>query len=158
VVAPREASRRNSFFILIALPAAVGVVAACLALLGSSNPDPTFDPANLARSSGRRFPLTISPDPVMLGTLNAGQHTQFELVLANSGTEPVTVARVATSCPCLSVQQVPIRIGPTETRTLVLYFDPSDEPDFRGGLSIEVVGHDENDSTVFTTRVIVEVR
>ena len=72
--------------------------------------------------------------------------------------QPVTVVRVATSCPCLSAKQVPIRIGPAETRTLVLCFDPSDEPDFQGGLSIEVAGHDENDSTVFTTRVNVDVR
>jgi len=40
---------------------------------------------------------------------------------------------------------------------LVLCFDPSDEPDFHGGLSIEVVGHDENGSTVFMARVNVNV-
>jgi len=154
---PSKASRLNSFCIWTAVPAVVGVVAACLALPGSSTLDHTPAHVNPASSSGRHFPLTISPDRVELGTLNSGQSAQAELVLANSGRQPVTLVRVATSCPCLRAKTVPIRIGPAEARILVLCFDPSDEPDFHGGLSIEVVGHDENGSTVFMARVNVNV-
>ena len=51
-----------------------------------------------------------------------------------------------------------ITLGPGESADLAVRFDSLDQPDFRGGLSIEVAGHGVTGEVVFATHVGLEVR
>jgi hypothetical protein len=115
-------------------------------------------PRNLPSAERGGCPLAISPDPISLGTLDPGQSASAKLTLRNSGQCPVTVATVHTSCPCINVSGQPAYIGPGLTVSLTVEFDPAQEPDFRGGLSIDVFGRDPPGELVFQTHVRLEVR
>lgn len=107
---------------------------------------------------GSRFPLEISPDPILLGTLFPGRSAIAKLTVRNSGSRPVIVESIETSCPCLNVAKQWARLGPRQTADLTVRFDPADEPDFRGCLSIDVIGREPGGEIAFRTRVEVEVR
>jgi len=144
---------------LLAATAALGsLTALSLALLGSTPPNQIPPPLKLASSTGPRFPLEISPDPISLGILDPGRSAVAKLTLRNSGSHPVIVAWVETSCPCLSVAEQTTDIGPGQAADLTLKFDPTNDPDFRGGLSIDVIGRDPPGGIVFRTRAQIEVR
>jgi hypothetical protein len=49
-------------------------------------------------------------------------------------------------------------VGPGESAEVRVAFDPSREPDFRGGLSIDVVGYGSMGAIAFRTRVDLDVR
>ena len=68
------------------------------------------------------------------------------------------VARVGTSCPCLNVADQSINIGPGEAADLTVKFDSVHDPDFRGGLSIDVIGRGPAGGIVIGTRVDLDVR
>jgi len=70
----------------------------------------------------------------------------------------VIVAMVETSCPCLNVAEQSTNIGPGQAAELTVKFDPTDDPDFRGGLSIDVIGRDPRGGIVFRTRAQIDVR
>ena len=114
----------------------------------------TADPFNSAVSGA---PLQVSPDPVSLGSLSPGQQATGRITLRNPGQSPVIVERVETSCSCLDVGPFPIKIEPGRSANLTVRFDPADEPDFRGRLSIEVIGRGPTDLLAFRTRVGIEV-
>jgi hypothetical protein len=67
------------------------------------------------------------------------------------------IERIETSCPCLATTPGSIRISPGESKVLAIEFDPSAEPDFRGGLSVDVTGH-AGERVAFHTLVNVDVR
>ena len=93
----------------------------------------------------------ISPDPVSLGSLIAGQHANARITLRNSTPRPVEIQRVETSCPCLCVEPTSLNIGAGEVEEVMVAFDPSEAPDFRGGLAIDVVGYGSTGEIVFRT-------
>jgi hypothetical protein len=70
----------------------------------------------------------------------------------------VAVERIETSCPCLQVDPKSLQIGPGERISLRVTFDPSHDPDFRGGLAIDVTGYTKDGSIVFRRRVDLDVR
>jgi hypothetical protein len=78
--------------------------------------------------------------------------------LRNPGPRPVSVERIETSCPCIRVEPARFKVGPGEFAELVARFDPSHDPDFRGGLSIEVVGRSSRDFVLFRARVNLDIR
>jgi len=80
------------------------------------------------------------------------------IALHNSSRQPAIVERIQTSCPCLHVEKQSITLRPGESADLPVRFDSLDEPDFRGGLSIEVVGRGVTGGVVFATQVNVQVR
>lgn len=90
--------------------------------------------------------------------LSPGQSVSAEATLRNRGDRPVAVERIEISCPCLRVEPGALNIDPGERRTLLLRFDPSEEPSFRGRLAIEVTGRGPMGESVFGTRVTLEVR
>jgi hypothetical protein len=94
---------------------------------------------------------------VSLGVVGIGQEARADLTLANPGSQALTIERVETSCSCLTIAPRSIRIAPGESKTLSLEFDPSEEPDFRGGLSIDVTGFAAG-GVAFHTRAKLEVR
>lgn len=142
-----------------ALPAAFAIAACALLIPRSSTPnDRAPNPSNPKGSTGRHSPIEISPDPLSLGTLHPGQSATVRMILHNSGPRSVIVERVETSCPCLQVEDRSIDLPSGESAPLTLVFDSSDEPDFRGALSIEVSGRDTDRRILFHTHVDVEVR
>lgn len=68
------------------------------------------------------------------------------------------VDRIETSCPCLRPTPNALVIGAGESVSLTFDCDLSDEPEFQGGLAIDVEAYDDLDRVVFRTRVNVEVR
>jgi hypothetical protein len=68
------------------------------------------------------------------------------------------VASASTSCPCLGLEGLPVSIGPMESRHIVIRFDPTSEPDFRGSLSVGLEGRAVDGMVLFQTRVNLEVR
>jgi hypothetical protein len=153
-----EVSRRDSFDFWTAVRSVVGVDGARLALPCSWAQDRTPARVNPESSRGRHFPLTVSPNPVAPRTLNARQFARAGLVLTNHGTQPAAVVCVEARCPCVSAKQVPVRIGSAETRDVVLCFDQSDEPDFIGGPSADVMGDAESGVITFRVRIDMEIR
>ncbi len=152
----RERSHSNRLLVWVTLPPAFVLAVSALSILGSSTPNHTPPPSNLASSAGKPFLLEISPDPVSLGVVSSGQKARASLTLLNRGPQPVTVERIDTGCPCLRTKPEWIRIAPGEAKVLAVEFDPSAEPDFRGGLSIVVTGWAAG-QVAFHTQVKLEV-
>jgi Protein of unknown function (DUF1573) len=90
--------------------------------------------------------------------LDRGQKARVAFTIVNHGSQPAEIQRIETSCPCLTATPGKFLIVPGEERILGVEFDASAEPDFRGGLSIEVIGRGTAGETVFETRANVEVR
>jgi hypothetical protein len=101
--------------------------------------------------------LAASPDPIALGSLRPGQGAEGTLGLRNPGDEAVEVASVETSCPCIRASPPALSIAPRGAGSLTLAFDPSDEPGFRGMLSVEVTGWTADRRVAFRTRAELEV-
>jgi len=150
--------RPGRIFLWVALPITFGLIAALIPPPGFSTQNQTPPPSKLASSTGRHFPLEISPDPIDLGIMRQGQSNAAKITLHNPSQQPVVVQRISTSCPCLHVVGQPLKLGPGESDTLAVGFQPSDEPDFRGRLSIEVIGRSIAGEVVLVTHVNVEVR
>jgi Protein of unknown function (DUF1573) len=96
-------------------------------------------------------------DPVSLGRFAQGQAAKGEFRVVNPGAETVWIERARPSCPCLNVGSMPASIGPGEERVLTVGYDPADDPEFSGRLSVEVVGMDEAGRAAFLTHVELEV-
>ena len=139
----------------------IAMAVSCFAVLalyvGSSTAKKYPPPDHLASSAVERFPLHISPDPVSIGAVSPGRLARASLTLTNFGSKAVTIARVETSCDCLSTGPARVSVGAGGSRTLTLVFDSSTEPSFRGELSIDVKGYDEREMIVFSTDVNVQV-
>jgi len=56
------------------------------------------------------------------------------------------------------VTPVFLRIDAHTSATLKVAFDPADEPDFRGGLSVDLTGREPDGATAFRTQVNLEVK
>jgi Protein of unknown function (DUF1573) len=155
--ASSETSRLNQLVVCVTLPGTLVLAIATFSILGSSTPNLTPPPENLASSVGPHFPLKINPDPVSLGVIDRGQKAKAAFTLVNHGSQPVAIERIETSCPCLTTTPGSIRVSPGERMVLAVEFDPSAEPDFRGGLSIDVTGY-SGDRVAFHTLVNLDVR
>jgi hypothetical protein len=116
------------------------VVILSLAVPHSSKPNDTLAHAKPASPAGSRFLLDCYPDPVSLGVLSSGQKSRTDFTLVNRTSQPLTIERIETSCPCLTTALASTSIGPGEKKVLSLEFDSSAEPDFHGGLSMDVTG------------------
>jgi hypothetical protein len=79
------------------------------------------------------------------------------LTLRNVSAEAISIDRVETSCSCVSVSPLPARVEAGSERALTVAFDPAEEPDFRGGLSVDVTGHGPAGDVVFRTRVDLDI-
>ncbi len=156
--APSEAYSRSRILIWAALPTTLGLIVISLALLGSSTPSHTPPLSNSQSSAGQRFPLEISPDLVSLGVVGPGQPAQAIIKLRNPGAQPLTVQRVDTSCPCVRAEPESIVVAPGEIKQLRVCFDPSVEPAFQGGLSVNITGLGAEDRLLFRSRVDLDVR
>jgi len=122
-------------------------------LLGSCS----LEPATSGRSPTNL--LTAKPHPLSLGKLRPHQpaSASASIHFHNPGRAAVVIGRVETSCDCIRLGPLPLSIGPDGDATLGATFDLSAEPDFRGGLSVEVAGWNPEGLVVFRTRVLLDV-
>jgi hypothetical protein len=67
------------------------------------------------------------------------------------------IQRITTSCPCLRVVVPREPLLPGQTVPLKLVFDPGEEPDFRGSLSMTFTGYADEERPLFDARVEVHV-
>ncbi|MFI5456162.1 MAG: DUF1573 domain-containing protein [Isosphaerales bacterium] len=137
-------------------PAALAAVGAALSSLGSSRSDQVTR-AGPASGAEQRFPLAISPCPIIFEAYESGESAQTSLVVRNTQSVALTLERIETSCSCIGIAPVPIEIGPGEPRTLNVTFDSSSDPDFEGGLSVEISGYLSDGKIAFRTQAKVEV-
>ena len=131
----------------------------CFALLCFA---PIFSQAYPTRSdaagaAAMRLSLEVGPNRISRVWSKASPR-DATLSILNSGSESVTVARIETSCPCVTIAPSQITVAPSARALLLVAFDPSGEPDFRGGLSIRVTGYLTGDIVAFSTLVDLEVR
>jgi hypothetical protein len=103
------------------------------------------------------YPRIRCQEMISLGTLDHGMSGEAQLRLENPHDRELEVSRVEVSCPCLKVSPETIRLEPGSSKTLVLRFDPKEEPDFSGGLAIKVAGQTAEGQEVFGTTVRVTV-
>lgn len=104
----------------------------------NSSPPPPV--RSLEAAPGDHFPLALDPDRLSLGVVSAGQKAKATLNVTDIGRDSVFVDRIETGCPCLTVTPSSIRLMSGETGALAVDFDPAAEPDFRGGLVIDITG------------------
>jgi hypothetical protein len=143
-------SRR--FFCRASLPVGFVLIVAGLVAARSSRLESIRRP-----STDTLFPLESSPNPLLLGSLRPGHAASGEISLRNPAREPITIERIETSCPCLSIAPALLEIGPGRSATLIVRFNPAEDPDFRGSLSIEVTGLGTDGAVVFRTHVRLTV-
>ena len=154
---PLDGSDRGRLLSWAAIPAVIGLGALTLSSLASSpsdQPPPLLIPAG---QSCPHFPLAISPDTVELGVVHPGEPVKASLSVRNTQDEGLTVERVETSCLCIDVGRVPVRVEPHQATGLTVTFDPSEDPDFEGRLSVQVTGYLTDGKIGFQTSVNLEV-
>jgi hypothetical protein len=102
-------------------------------------------------------PLRAEPAIVDLGTLGRGQRAEADIVLRNPTGREVQISSVTSSCPCLSFHLPWNQVGSGQTAQGTVVLDLSREPDFSGGLLIEVKGFSGEGRTAlrFSIRVTV---
>lgn len=66
-------------------------------------------------------------------------------------------ARVESSCPCVAVAPAAFEVAPGGSVALAVARDLADEPDFRGGLAVEVVGRAADGRALGIARVAATV-
>lgn len=88
-----------------------------------------------------------------LGPVGGGSLIKKDVSIRNALARPVTVDRMKASCDCLTALPGTFTLGPGGRLTL----DLSDEPLFRGLLSMEVTGLERRGGVVFRTTVNASV-
>lgn len=92
-----------------------------------------------------------------LGTINPGGDKTERFTFKNPRSQSVALVDVQTSCPCLSVSPLPVRIEAGAEQVLSLRFDGRSEPDFRGKLLMTLTGRGSDGSVLFQGEVEVNV-
>jgi len=92
-----------------------------------------------------------------LGHIAPGQRCSFALMLRNPHDEPVEVASIHASCPCLKYHEDSWIISPGEEKSMNLAIDLGAEPEFVGTLLVEIDGRTPAGNTAFTGQVRAQV-
>jgi len=132
--------------------ASLVVVAGC-----EGHPGPS---ASRGSADAEVLPVAVDPSWIDLGSLPPGRTASSTLTLSlmRPGSAKVTVVRVETGCPCVKFSTLPAEIGEGRPARLRVTFDPAEEPDFRGNLSVPVTGTTRDGSTAFRSTVAVAVQ
>lgn len=109
-------------------------------------------------SAGRpayHFPLEISPDHVVLDATGQGDTTSAVILLRNTRLRHVTINRVETSCPCVRITPIPVRVGPNETVAVKATLkQTADEPILEARLSIGITGYAADGTILFRSQIL----
>jgi hypothetical protein len=107
--------------------------------------------------TGSQSLLTATPSSIDLGTLSPGSSKAARFSLRNPRTASIHVARIQTSCPCVTVQLQPPVLAPGESSTGTLLIDLRAEPAFTGRLAGRVEAFTESDELAFDLLVYLTV-
>lgn len=129
---------------------------ACVPSDARSQPPPPTPPA-IRYAIAQQCNLVIDPELLSLGNSTSGHVITVKLKIRNLHFDPITIDRVKTSCPCLMVKSLPVRLSACESVSIEVVFDPNIEPDFRGSLDIELDGLDPAGNLLFQSRAKVVV-
>jgi hypothetical protein len=99
------------------------------------------------------FPLEVSPDPIEIGALGAGESRLVSVNLRNTRNTELMLDRIVTSCPCVRVEQVPARIAPAETASLKIRVDGESESNYGDWLAVEIGGYLPDGTVAFRMKV-----
>jgi hypothetical protein len=151
--------RRVRIVISSPLVAAFAMFGCALTMIavGASRPNHIPPPLNTSGSAGQRLRLEISPNPISLGLAGPGRSASAVVALVNPGSLTLALTQVETTCSCVSVSAVPVLVAPGATTKLEVAFDPSDDPDFRGNLAVDILGRGLDDVVLFRATVLVSV-
>jgi hypothetical protein len=110
--------------------------------------------------------VVFSPDRVELRS-RAGGSSQANVVIRNLGPRPALILAASTSCPCVRITSpsldqdlpvsLPLYLGPGDFAEWNISHDPSEDPDFRGTLEVELTGLSEGQDVVCRGQVRVVV-
>jgi hypothetical protein len=103
------------------------------------------------------FPLVPSKSLLNLGEVPAGGRKQCDFWLTNQTDSPVVVAKIETSCDCLTIDLPERVVSPAQKVVGHALLDFQHEPRFTGRLSIEVKGKGKAENVVFAMVVKVSV-
>ncbi len=129
------------------------VASTSLTSLVSCSPKPSYThPVHLSA-------IELNPARLDLGKVRPGGMCSGKVLVSNRGTETILAAQFETSCPCVRATLDREKIGPGEIGTLTVNFNSSEEPDFRGCLSVEYIGRSSAGDALLTglVDVVVEV-
>jgi HYDIN/CFA65/VesB family protein len=145
-------NRSNRLLVWVALLSPSVLAISALSIRGLSTPNhviPLSLSSHSASTASQHFPLEISPDLISLGVLDAGQSARVKLALRNPGRYTAVLERIETSRPCLQINPSTMRVEPGESGSLVVTFDTPHDSDFRGSLSVDVIGHSSLGKALF---------
>ena len=128
----------------------------CPAPQGRPIPRNHRPPPHLDSAANTTSRLT-APESISLGTLRPGQSGKATLTVRNETAVPIHVDRFETSCPCLKADSSRIVVDGNSSSTLILQYDGSSEPSFRGRLSVAIEGKSGDGTVLFQTRATLEV-
>jgi hypothetical protein len=109
-----------------------------------------------AQTSQTHFLLDANPARINMGTVAQGGRKQATFTLTNPGNRTIDLAKIDTSCPCLTVD-VPLRIPPSDKVEGRAKLDLSDEPNFTGEVAIEIKGWTSGGEPAFLVVAAVRV-
>jgi tetratricopeptide (TPR) repeat protein len=106
---------------------------------------------------GTKPSSAIVARPVDLGVLAPGLSGRANFLILNPLRKAVVIDRVTTSCPCVRIMGLPVQIQPSDSAEVTVLFDPTEDRNFRGSLSVHVIGEDQGGTPLFETLVNVTV-
>jgi Protein of unknown function (DUF1573) len=118
---------------------------------------PACGPASKVTTDGHKFPLTVKPSTLDMGSIVSGEFGSAILEITNVTSAELTIAKIESSCPCVGVTPIPLRVAPGSACQGKVRFDSTEEPSFRGSLSVELVGKAKDGAILFQTSVKVKV-
>ena len=101
--------------------------------------------------------LFVSPSILELGSVEQGSYHQATFTVRNPRSEPVTIAQIDSTCPCLSFSIDPPTVPPGGENHVVASLDLGREPDYIGRLAIDVHGRTDDNHVAFRMTIKVQV-
>lgn len=101
--------------------------------------------------------LNANPDMIDFGTLPRHAQRKGSFTLSNPGMTSVPIARIESSCPCVRARLAQSTISPGGKVELEIELDFREEPDFTGGLLVEVLGQTPEGTLAFSVKISMTV-
>jgi hypothetical protein len=111
---------------------------------------------NAAQEPKSHFLLDASPSRIDMGEVAPSGWKQATFSLTNLGSQAVELAKIDSSCPCLTVD-LPSAIASGKQVEGRAKLDLRDELDFTGEVAVEIKGWTGADKLAFLTMVDVRV-
>ena len=112
-------------------------------------PPPARGGGALVATAGRTFRSRSCLIPFRSAGSRRARPLNVSFALSTQAPKRCGSSGPSRAAPCLTVGPVPVSIGPGEEKVLTVDYDPADDPEFSGRLSVEVTGLDEAGRAAF---------